>query len=94
MNLCQLIKILQDELKERTKGKYSSSWLIAQLQVIEESNRELPKWVKDLIKQYEKNKQLPKTKTKKRLMLKKNLSILKTTWKLLYLDHTAAEQKM
>jgi hypothetical protein len=56
VNLCQLIKILQDELKERTKGKYKSSWLIAQLQVIEESNRELPKWVKDLIKEYEKNK--------------------------------------
>ena len=53
MNLCQLIKILQDELKERTKGKFKSSWLIAQLQVIEESNRELPKWVKDLIKEYE-----------------------------------------
>ena len=53
MNLCQLINILQQELIERTKGKYKSSWLIAQLQVIEESNREYPKWVKDLIKEYE-----------------------------------------
>ena len=34
------------------------------MQVIEESNREYPQWVKDLIKQYEKDKQLPKTKTK------------------------------
>jgi hypothetical protein len=53
VNLCQLINILQQELIERTKGKFKSSWLIAQLQVIEESNREYPQWVKDLIKEYE-----------------------------------------
>lgn len=56
VKIAQLIKILKKELIDRTKGKYKSSWLIAQLEIIELSNREYPQWVKDLIKQHENNK--------------------------------------
>jgi hypothetical protein len=53
VKICQLIRKLEEELIEHSKGRLKTSWQIEQLKHIRETKQELPGWVKELIKKYD-----------------------------------------